>query len=130
MFQYLALVALGAVILSTTIGSAASLGVTSGGSIGAGNDTVAACDSDGVSSGYSVVWDTTAQDYVVKDVTVSGIDAACDGSAMNATIAGSSGAKLAEKTAAHATGATEIFTFTSDAVLAANVTKIVVAIAK
>lgn len=74
-----AFAALGALVL----GSAAALTVN-GGSVQAGSDVGLACDADGVDVAYGTSWNGT--EFVIDDVTVSGIDAGCVGSALDVVL--------------------------------------------
>jgi hypothetical protein len=67
---------------------------TSSTKVGAGNNTIAACDSDGVTVAYTNAYDTTAADYRTSAVTVSGISTTCNGETLTATIRNSSGTSL------------------------------------
>lgn len=72
------------VAFSLVAASAASLGGISTSDIGAEADVVAACDSDGVSVSFTSAFQ--AAEYQVNSVTVSGIDAGCDGQDLSVTL--------------------------------------------
>jgi hypothetical protein len=71
--------ALGAAILSATMGHAAGITATTSG-LGAGKTAVTACDSNGV----SVVQVLTGTN--VTGITVGAIDASCGGESLSATV--------------------------------------------
>ena len=69
-------------LIAVGVGSAASLGLSSR-SLGAGTDTVAACDQDGVVTNYTIT------ELKVTHVVVSGIaDAGCSGAQLSVTLTG------------------------------------------
>jgi len=81
MRRILAAVAVGSVVFTTVLGSAANLTVGSR-RLGAGASLVASCDTDGVRTTFATGFDTT-QGYTVTGVTVSGINAAaCAGTSI------------------------------------------------
>jgi hypothetical protein len=67
----------GTAVFAAVFGAAATLGGITTEDVGADSTTVAACDLDGVTTNYTVVFGAT--EYEVTEVTVSGIAAACDG---------------------------------------------------
>jgi hypothetical protein len=66
----------GVIVFAVAIGSAASLGGLGGTELGADLEAVGSCDSSGVDVAY--VTGHSAAGFVVTDVTLSSIDAACD----------------------------------------------------
>lgn len=64
---------------ATVFGAAATLGGITSDTVGADDTLVASCDTDGVSTAYTTVWDATDVRYEVSTVTVSGVSDTCDG---------------------------------------------------
>lgn len=87
---------IGGVVFATVVGMAASLGTVTAKDLGAGNSTVASCDTDGVSVSYSTSYDGASGRYEVASVTVDGIADTCDGQTLTVVLADSAGAQLAE----------------------------------
>lgn len=81
-------------VFAISFGFAASLGGLSTDGLGADDSVVAACDTDGVSTSYSLSFDDTDGRYEVSAVSVSGIADACDGQTLEVTLANSSGAAI------------------------------------
>jgi FlaG/FlaF family flagellin (archaellin) len=94
--KYLAagLVIAGAAGLS--LAAASTLAVTTSKEVAIGSGTFAPCDADGVNVGYTYQKSGTA--YIIKDVTVSGIDAACKDEKIALTLASAAGTELATTT--------------------------------
>jgi hypothetical protein len=65
-------------IAGLSLASAAQLGLTSA-SVGAGSTVVASCDTDGIAVGYTNAYNTTTNKYDVSGVTLTGVNAACNG---------------------------------------------------
>ena len=80
----------GSAVFAAVFGAAASIGGVSSTSLGAGNTTVASCDTDGVSTSYAVAFD--AAGYKVSTVTVSGIAAGCSGKTLSVQLVDANGA--------------------------------------
>ena len=120
----LALTAFGAVY-----GFAATLNV-GGSTLSAGNGGVTSCETGTVSGSYTVAYDTSSPGYKVAGVTITGLDAACAGKAVSATLTSNSGGtSLATLTGtAPASGGTLALGAPTTTVLAANVTGVSVAI--
>lgn len=85
------------VIFSVVYAAAAALGVTAD-SLSAGQDAVASCDTDGVTTSFTTQYDQTAQGYIVADVTVDGIAVACNGFNIAVTLAKGDWTSLGELT--------------------------------
>jgi hypothetical protein len=79
--------------------SAASLGGLTGTSLGADVTTVASCDTDGVTVGYTSGYSASAKEYTVSAVNLTGVAAACSGKTANVTLADASGTSLGSGTA-------------------------------
>lgn len=86
-----------AAVYAVTVALAASLGGVTTVDLGADGSAVASCDTDGVSTDYSIGF--TSGSYKVDTVTVSGIADACDGQTLYVTLADSSGNVLVSETA-------------------------------
>jgi hypothetical protein len=90
-----------ALVLALTIfgavyGFAATLNVGTS-QLSAGNATVASCQASGTPTGtYTVAYDSTLSGYSVSGVTVTGIDAGCNGKTLSATLTGAAGASLGQ----------------------------------
>ena len=100
---------------ATTLGGLTSQGV------GADDQVVSACDSDGMTSAYTTAYSAAAQTYQVTAVTFSGVAAAC--SAKTASLSLRNGTTNLNTTSATITVASSSFTVTlSSAVTASSVT--------
>lgn len=127
----------GLVIFSAAYAAAAALNVD-GGSLAAGNTSVAACDTDGVGSSYAVSFNVTSGGYVVDSVAVTGIADACFNQDFSVTLSGASGSLGTRATADVPSGSfggstnartlSVDFTTASPRVLSADVTGIHVSI--
>ena len=67
----------GVAIAGAVGASAASLGGLGGEDLGADTGDVASCDTDGITVGYTTEYNATAGEYVVTDIDLSDINAAC-----------------------------------------------------
>jgi hypothetical protein len=84
-----------ALVLALTIfgavyGFAATLNVGAN-TLSAGNASVASCETNTATGTYAVAYDTATTAYKVSGVTITGLDAACAGKAVSATITSDSG---------------------------------------
>jgi hypothetical protein len=86
----------GAVVFSSAFGFAATLNVT-GQSLGAGNAAVTSCAS-GVTTAYTVAYDSTIPGYKVSGVTVTGTFTSCSGKSAVVDLVNSSNASLGQMT--------------------------------
>src|SRR5690606_34902020 len=66
--------------------AAASLGGLSGGSLGADDQVIASCDTDGISSSYTTAYDSAAQEYRVTGVNFTGVNPACNAKAASVSL--------------------------------------------
>lgn len=123
--------AAGAVAFSTVFAMAASLGGINGAGLGADSGSTTACDTDGVSTTWVTAYDATDARYEVTDVTVTGINNACDGETIEVTVTNSANAALGSGTLTIPTdsGSTQVTVTLSAAVSAENLTGIHVLIA-
>jgi hypothetical protein len=80
----------GSLAYCIALASAASIGTVTDAGVGAGNAAVAACDTDGVGTSYSTAY-TTNVGYTVSSVSVTGINTACNGKAIQVTVAKNDG---------------------------------------
>lgn len=88
-------VLLGAGIYGTVLASAAGLGGLTPGPLGAEDGVIASCDTDGVTTSYTTAYSTSGTaGYKVTGVTVSGLNDACDGKAIEIRLTGAADASL------------------------------------
>ncbi len=66
--------------------AAATLGGLTGGTLGADDAVVAACDTDGIAVAYTTAYNATAQTYQVSAVNFTTVNAACTGKAASVTL--------------------------------------------
>ena len=76
----------GLAIAGTVGASAASLGGLGGNDLGADAAEVVSCDTDGVVLAYETSFDAATGEYEVDTVTVSSVNAACDGQDFGLTL--------------------------------------------
>jgi len=90
-----AVVLLGIAAFGLAAASAASLGGLTTSSLGADNDVVTSCETDGVTIDYGTpAYDATSGLYKVSTVTVGGIDAGCSGKTVAVTLSDAANASL------------------------------------
>lgn len=122
----------GVLAFATVLASAASLGGINSSNLGADDNTVSSCDTNGVTSSYSSVYNLTGSAGIkVDDVTIGGIADACDGQTMIVTLTGAGGASLGSVTQTVpnvASTFTNVVDVVSENVLAESVTGIHVVI--
>lgn len=114
-------IALAFVIFGGVYGLAASLNVSSQ-TLGAGNTTVAACQSGTLTASYATSYSSSLTGYQVGVVTVSGLQSGCYSKSFKIALTNGSNTSLGEVTGS-TPGSGTSFTadFTSSNVLAANV---------
>jgi hypothetical protein len=123
------------IVFGVVFAMAASLGGITGDDLGADDDVVASCDTDGVTTSYTTAYsDSGTAGYKVGDVTVGSIADACNGASMRVTLSGSGGTSLGERTVTVAVNSgggdsDDTLDFSSLDVLAESVTGIHVVIA-
>jgi hypothetical protein len=66
--------------------SAATLGTLSGAGLGADDQVVAGCDTDGITVGYTTAYSAAAQTYQVTAVNFTGVNAACNAKAASVSL--------------------------------------------
>lgn len=121
----------GVLAFAVVVAAAASLGGLTSTNLGADDSVVASCDTNGVTSAYTSVYNTTSTaGFKVDDVTVGGIADTCDGDSMTITLTGAAGASLGQATQVVPTGAafTNVVDFVAQNVLSEAVTGVHVVI--
>src|SRR4051794_11155144 len=113
---------LGGVLTAGLVGaSAATLGGLTSGGLGADDQVVAACDTDGITVGYTKTHSAAAQTYQVTAVNFTGVIAACNGKAASVSLRNTT-TNLGTTNVASITVATGAFSVTLGApVLASSV---------
>jgi hypothetical protein len=117
----------GIIVCALVVAAAASLGGITSASLGADDSVVASCDTNGVTTSYSTTYNTTVTaGFKVNDLTVGGIDDACDGLTMTVTLTGAANASLGSASQAVPTGAgtTNVISLIGQSILAESVTGI------
>src|SRR4051812_34517997 len=99
--------------------SAATLGGLSSGGLGAEDQIVAGCDTDGMTVGYTTAYGATAQVYQVTAVNLTGVNAACNGKAASVSLRNGT-TNLGTTNVASITVATGAFSVTLGAPVAAT----------
>lgn len=126
--RLLVAVAVGTAVFAGAYAMAASLPVSST-RLGSGTAVVPSCDTDGVTTTYTVQYSSSAPaGYKVDTAEISGVAPACDGGMMKITLTGASDAALAERTQAVSSSSTYSIGFSSANVSAAAVTGVHVTI--
>jgi len=108
----------GVAVFATAFGMAASLGGLTSDSLGADDQTVGTCDSNGVSTSYTTDYSSAAPaGFKVVAVTVAGIANTCDGKTIEVALTGSGGTLIEEQSATVPSdaGATSVTLTFSDA---------------
>jgi hypothetical protein len=82
------------VVSGTVFAMAASLGGITSDNLGADSSAVATCDSDGVTTSYTTAYDATDGRYEVTEVTVGGVNNACDGKTIAVTLTNAAGTSV------------------------------------
>lgn len=102
-------VAVALVVFGGTFAFAASLGGVTTGTVGDSATVVASCDTDGVNTSFSApAWDSGTKHYGVSVLSVSSINAACNGDTIDVTLTDTGGASLGEATGTVAAGAASL----------------------
>lgn len=101
---------------------AASLGGITTTNLGADSSVVASCDTDGVTTSFTVAYDATDTRDEVTQVIVGGVAVACVGENLTVTLTNGAGAVLDTTTVVAASGSNTVATSTPpDAELVENV---------
>jgi hypothetical protein len=120
--------AVGSAVFAGAYAMAASLPVSST-RLGAGDAVVPSCDTDGVTTSYTVSYSATGTaGYKIDTAEISGVAATCLGATMKVTLTGASNSALAERTQVVAAPTSYSINFSSSAVPAAEVTGVHVTI--
>ena len=117
-------------IFGAVYGFAATLSVGAN-TLSAGNASVASCQATGTPTGtYTVAYDSTIPGYKVSQVTVTGMDPACNGKTVSVTLTGAANASLGAGSVAYSSAGANTTAVVSSLpiVTAANVTGVSVAI--
>lgn len=126
--RWLAGIAVATMAFGVTSAAAASLGLSVN-TLGADQQVVLPCD-DAVTASFTTVYSATADGYVVDDVNLTSVAAACDGYDFRVSLTDAAGTSLAEVVASNATvtaGAIS-FAFAGDDVLGSAVERIAVSV--
>ncbi len=97
-------------IAGLSVASASTLNLTAGNEVAIGSDTFAACDTDGVAVDYTYY--NNAGTYEIDEISITGIDTACNAEAIQFTLADASATPV---TLASGTGTVALGAFTYDA---------------
>ncbi len=101
---------------------AASLGGITADNLGADTSVVASCDTDGVTTSFTVAYDATDARIEVTAVVVAGVDAACAGQNLTVTLTNAADASLDATTVVAIAGSNTVAATTpADAEAVANV---------
>jgi hypothetical protein len=86
------------IVFGVALAMAASLGGLMSDDLGAEDSVVASCDTNGVTTSYSVAYSTTGSaGYKVGNVVVGSIADACNGATLSVTLTGAGGSSLGEQ---------------------------------
>jgi hypothetical protein len=99
------------IVGGATFGFAATLEVDSS-NLGAGGETVASCDTDGVDVTYDVAYDPTG--YEVTNINVADIAAACAGDDLSVTLSDSDDLELTTEVQEPISATSHVLTVTDD----------------
>jgi len=114
-------------VASSVFASAASLGGIDNASLGADDEVVTACNTDGIDVAFTSSYDATEGGYAVTAVELSSVDANCDGLNVEVTVADDSQVSLGSGTAT-ADDSGEVTVTLADAVNAADIEHVAVII--
>ena len=84
---------------------AATLGGITADNLGADSSVIASCDTDGVTTSYTVAYDATDARDEITAVTVAGVDAACAGQTLTVTLTDGSDVQLDQTSVTAVAGA-------------------------
>jgi hypothetical protein len=84
----------GLTVFGAVFAMAATLGGITSGRVGADDEAVASCDTDGVTTSYATSYDAADRRYEITSVTVSGIANLCDGQTLSVSLSDTSGAQI------------------------------------
>ena len=97
----------GLAVTGGVFASAASLGGVTSTNLGSSATVVASCDTDGVSVDYATAYDAASGTYLVKTVTVDGIDASCKGEQIEVSLKDTDGRATTTTARTAVTGSTQ-----------------------
>jgi hypothetical protein len=102
-----------------------------GGALAAGQEAVTPCDTS-IEASFTTAYREADRAYIVDEVTLSGVDPACDGFHFSVTLAAGEGVSLGEASGTFDLdpGTVGVLDFRADAVLASDVELIAVSIGK
>ena len=84
---------------------AATLGGITADNLGADSSVIASCDTDGVTTSYTVAYDATDARDEITAVTVASVDAACAGQTLTVTLTDGSDVQLDQTSVTAVAGA-------------------------
>ena len=93
---------------------AATLGGITADNLGADSSVIASCDTDGVTTSFTVAYDATDARDEITAVTVAGVDAACAGQSLTVTLTDGSDVQL-DQTSVTAVSGANVVTATTPA---------------
>lgn len=105
MKRFLLALLFGTCAYAIAFASAATIGTVTDAGVGSGNSVIASCDTDGVNTAYTYAYSASTPGYNVATVSVSNINAACNGKNISITVAKSDGSTPATGTGTVANGA-------------------------
>jgi len=100
-------------IAGLSLAAASTLTVNTSKEVAIGSGTFAPCDSDGVTVAYGYA--KSGANYLIKNVTVSGIAATCSGEKIAISLANAAGTQLAT-TSGTVSGTSFVYDATADAI--------------
>lgn len=100
-------------VAGLSMAAASTLTVNTSKEVAIGSGTFAPCDADGVTVSYGYA--KSGANYLIKNVTVSGIDAACNGEKIALSLANAAGTQLATTTGT-VSGTSFTYDATADAI--------------
>ncbi len=115
MKRYLVAAIAATIAFGAFLAMAATLGGISADNLGADSTVIASCDTDGVSTTFTVAYDATDARDEVTAVVVGGVDAACAGQNLTVTLTDGSDVSLDGTTVVAAAGANTVATTTPPA---------------
>jgi len=122
MNRYLLAGLVAAVAFGSFVAMAASLGGITAEDLGADDSAVASCDTDGVTTSYTIVYDAVDARDEITETIVGGVAAGCAGQTITVTLTNSADAVLDTASAVAAAGSNTITSATPpSAELVANV---------
>jgi len=96
------------VVFGGLLAMAASLGGVTADNLGADNSVIASCDTDGVTTTFTVTYDATDARDEVTAVVVGGVDASCAGQNLTVTLTDGSDVSLDATTVVAVSGSNTV----------------------